>query len=558
VNIGAFVASYGHAYRRWWWFLLLCAATAGVVAYALTGTEVRYQATTTLAVGRSLQEANPDQAELEAGHLLALTYADLALRQPVLQKAAASLGRGDDWQDLQDRVVANAVIDTPLLEITATGQSPREAQQIADEIADQLIDVQNQVVQPQGEDLHRQRFVEGQLVSLEGKIASAEARLTQIQASLANPTSPRTRAQLTAEAGLLDERIARLQEAYATLVAVAEDQAAPRQLTILSRAQADPTPERSDKRGTALIAFFLGLFFGLGVITVWERARDSVKSEDEITSELGVPLLGAVRPLEGRNAQSRLLVRVPSSHPAADDYRIIRNNIQFADQSKPVKSILITNPPGGQGKSTTVANLGTVTARAGLKTVLIDGDLRRPVLHELFDLPPNPGLAEFLSSTDMEVEQLLRSVRVENLQVITSGRRPDNPSDLLDSPRMVELVTYLTMMADLVIVDSPPLLAVADGVALAKQVDGVVLVFDSGRTKSETARHALSALEYSGARVLGVVLNRAPERATYDYVMLDRPGLDGHSGPENGQDARRASVADPDRNEPRRGPAQPE
>jgi succinoglycan biosynthesis transport protein ExoP len=544
VNRRAFLATYGGAYRRWWWLSVLCAITAGVAAYVLTGNEVRYQATTTLAVGQSLQEADPDQAQLEGGHLLALTYADLALRQPVLQQAAAELGMGADWQELQDSVVANAIIDTPLLEISASGQSAQQAERIADEIADQLVDIQDQVVQPGGEDLNRQRFVQGQLVSLEGKIATAEARLGELRGNLVNPLSPQTREQLTDEIALLEEDIARWQESYALLVAVAEEQAAPRQLTVLTRARANPTPERSDKTGTALAAVVLGLLFGLGLITVWERARDVVRSEDDITTELGLPLLGAVRPMGGRNPQARLLTRERASLPAAEDYRIIRNNVQFASQSKPLKSVLITSPPGGQGKTTTAVNLATVAAGADLKTVLIDGDLRRPRLHELFNLPRQPGLAEFLGSRDIDVEDLQRPTRVQNLQVITSGGTLDNPSDLLDSSRMSELVAYLTMMADLLIVDSPPTLAVADTVALAKHVDGVVLVIDTGRTKRETARHALSSLEYGGARVLGAILNRAPERQSYDYMRFDGPRLDGRSGRQDVPTDPGASIPD--------------
>jgi capsular exopolysaccharide synthesis family protein len=535
MNSKAFLATYGGAYRRWWWFLVLCALTAGVAAYLLTGNEVRYQATTTLTVGRSLQEANPDQAELEASHLLALTYADLALRQPVLQQAAAELGMGADWQELQDSVVANAIIDTPLLEITASGRSAQEAERIADEIADQLIDIQDRVIQP---GLERQRFVESQLVNLEAKIATAEARVAELRANLVKPLAPQTREQLTDEIQLLEEDIALWQEAYANLVVVAEEQGAPRQLTVLSEARADPTPERSQKGGTALLAVVLALLFGLAVITVWERARDAVRSEDDVTRELGVRLLGAVRPLGGRKRQA-LLTRERSFLPAAEDYRIIRNNIQFASDSKPVKSLLITSPPGGQGKSTTVANLGAVAAGADLKTILIDGDLRRPRLHELFNLPREPGLGEFLRSRDIEVEELQKSTAVENLQVITSGGRLDNPSDLLDSARMVELMTYLTMTADLLIVDSPPTLVVADAVAMAKHVDGVVLIIDTGQTRRESARHALSALEYGGARVLGAILNRAPERQSYGYVRLDQPRLDGRSG-------RKDVPADPD------------
>jgi capsular exopolysaccharide synthesis family protein len=535
VNGVALVSRYARVYLRWWWFLLLIAVTAGVVAFTLSGNQVRYQATTTLVVGQSLQEGSPNQDELEASHLLAVTYADLALRQPVLQRVAMELGLGDDWQELQDRVEATAVIDTPLLELTASAESSEEAQEIADEVARQLIDIQDRVTSPGGEDLERQRFVMDRLLLLEGKIDTAEARVTQLQSTLSGPLPGGTREQLTAELQSLEGLIANWQENYASLVAVAEDQAAPRQLTILTPAQPDLTPERPRKLASAAIAIFVGLLFGLGFLTVWERSRDPLMSEDDVSKELELPLLGAVRTIRGRNPQDRLLTRGRSYLPVADDYRIIRSNIQFASNSQPVKSILVTNPPGGQGKTTTVANLGSVMAGAGLKTILIDGDLRRPKLHALFGLPRGPGLGDFLRSGSVEVEEIERAAPIQNVKVITSGAPLDNPSDWLDSPRMTELLSSLMARADIVIVDSPPTLAVVDAVALAKQVDGVVLVIDAGRTSREAARHSLSALEYTGARILGAVLNRAPDRGTYDYVSTDQPAEPGLDGPLPGK-----------------------
>jgi polysaccharide biosynthesis transport protein len=522
LNGTASFSRYARVYLRWWWFLLLIALTAGVVAYTLTGNQVRYQATTTLVVGQSLQEGNPNQDQLEASHLLAVTYADLALRQPVLQRVAAELNM-NDWQELQDRVEANAVIDTPLLELTASAGSSEEAQEISNEVARQLIDIQDRVTRPESEDLERERFVTDQLLSLEGKIATAEARVTQLQSTLAGPLAQGIRRQLTAELESLEGLIASWQEAYATLVAVAEEQAAPRQLTLLTPAQPDLTPERPRKLGGAAIAAVVGLLFGMGFLTVWERSRDPLTSQDDVSTELGIPVLGAVRTIPGSNPQARLLAGARSSLPAAEDYRIIRSNIQAASDSNPVRSILVTNPPSGQGKTTTLANLGSIMGAGGLKTILIDGDLRRPKLHDLFGLSREPGLGDFLRSRTVEVEGIERVSPIKNVQVITSGAALDNPSDWLGSPRMTELLSSLTTRVDVVMVDSPPTLAVADALALAKQVDGVILVIDAGRTSRESARQTLRALEYAGARILGAVLNRAPDRGAYGYVSVGAP-----------------------------------
>jgi non-specific protein-tyrosine kinase len=156
-------------------------------------------------------------------------------------------------------------------------------------------------------------------------------------------------------------------------------------------------------------------------------------------------------------------------------------------------------------------------AAAGLKTILLDADLRRPTLHELFGLPKTPGLGDFLQSSDVDIKDIEFSTPIENVYVITSGASLHNPSDSLDSPRMTALLASLTTAADVVIIDSPPMLAVADAVELATHVDGVILVLDAGQTGRAIARKSVAALRFTGARILGAVLNRVPNRPTYAY-----------------------------------------
>jgi capsular exopolysaccharide synthesis family protein len=149
-------------------------------------------------------------------------------------------------------------------------------------------------------------------------------------------------------------------------------------------------------------------------------------------------------------------------------------------------------------------------AAAGLRTVLLDADLRRSTLHELFRLPRTPGLGDFLRSSDVDIEDIEYSTPLDNLYVIPSGTPLPNPSDSLDSPRMTALLTSLMTTADVVILDSPPMLAVADAAVLAKHVDGVLVVLDAGKTGRENARKSVAALRLTGTRILGAVLNRVP------------------------------------------------
>lgn len=523
---------------RSWWLLVLCAGTAGVVAYSTTTTEAVYGATTTLVVGRSLQ-ANPTEASLQGSHLLALSYADLALRQPILQPVADMLDLEGGWRNLRDQVEPNAVIDTPFLEIAAKGSSPTEAQTIANEVARQLVEIQASVNRAGTEGLEREQFIRDQLRMLEVKIDDAENRVAEAQSALSRPLPLDQEQSLKAEVRSLEQLITMWQQSYATLggfLQGGEQESPP--LSILSPAVADLTPDTPQRYGRTAAAAFIGLLFGLVGITLWDRFRDTVKSEIDVTEELGLTLLGAVRKVGGRRPLNRLFTAEGTSVRAAEDYRIIRSNLMFASNSQAVRSILVTSPPGSGGRSTTVANLGSVMAAAGLKTILLDADLRRPTLHELFGLPKTPGLGDFLQSSDVDIKDIEFSTPIENVYVITSGAPLHNPSDSLDSPRMTALLASLTTAADVVIIDSPPMLAVADAVELATHVDGVILVLDAGQTGRAIARKSVAALRFTGARILGAVLNRVPNRPTYAYdVTQASPRVGSISKVEKGTDS---------------------
>jgi non-specific protein-tyrosine kinase len=158
-------------------------------------------------------------------------------------------------------------------------------------------------------------------------------------------------------------------------------------------------------------------------------------------------------------------------------------------------------------------------AQAGLKTIIVDSDLRIPVIHRIFQVSNSGGLTELLRSAQPEVSDYLKDTGIENLQVITSGSLPPNPSEMLGSKRMIELIQYLEKMADIIIFDSPPVLAVTDAAVLSQRVSGVVLMVEAGRTRRDAARQAVKRLHQAGANVLGAVLNRARNQGReYSYA----------------------------------------
>ncbi|MCB0194098.1 MAG: CpsD/CapB family tyrosine-protein kinase [Anaerolineae bacterium] len=255
---------------------------------------------------------------------------------------------------------------------------------------------------------------------------------------------------------------------------------------------------------------------------------DTIKSTTDLTHTLELTSLGRVDKIDGKSPYERLLIDQNPFSPISEEYRIIRSNLQFMSIDHPLKSILITSASPAEGKSITAANLGIVMAQAGFKTVIVDTDLRRPFQHTLFQIDTAAGLTDLLSSAATNIDPYLNATPVHNLYVMTSGTIPPNPSELLGSQRMADFVDALRDMADIVIYDSPPVLAVADALVLANQVDGVALVVQAKKTRLEAAQHALTTLYQGGANIIGGILNRSNEKSAGYYEYYHHNSANGH------------------------------
>ncbi len=208
---------------------------------------------------------------------------------------------------------------------------------------------------------------------------------------------------------------------------------------------------------------------------------------------------------------------------AAEAYRTLRTNIQFASPDKPVHTLLATSTSPDDGKSTTIANLAITFAAAGSPTVLVDADLRRPHLHRIFELSNEAGLTTWVAEAgraggDALANIPLQTTKVVNLKVLTSGPVPPNPAEILASQRMQELLAALKASAEYVLIDTPPIIAVTDAAVLASRVDGVLLVVNAGKTRRDLAVKARDMLNQVNAHILGVVLNNASiDKSAYQY-----------------------------------------
>jgi capsular exopolysaccharide synthesis family protein len=193
--------------------------------------------------------------------------------------------------------------------------------------------------------------------------------------------------------------------------------------------------------------------------------------------------------------------------PVSEAYRTLRTNLDFSSLDKPIKTMLVTSAGPEEGKSTVLANLAVTTAQTGRKVILVDCDLRRPTLHYIFNLKNDVGLTTMVVDDAAMESPPLQDTGVEGLQLVSSGPLPPNPSELLGSRRMEDIIADLLERADVVLFDAPPVVAVTDAAVLATKVDGVLLVVNAGGTKRDYARTAKARLEKVNANLLGAVLN---------------------------------------------------
>jgi capsular exopolysaccharide synthesis family protein len=208
--------------------------------------------------------------------------------------------------------------------------------------------------------------------------------------------------------------------------------------------------------------------------------------------------------------QPDLITLTDPRSPAAEAYRRLRTNLTFAALDKPIETLVVTSAAPDEGKSTVLANLAVTMAQGERRTILVDADLRRPGLHEVFGVANDRGLTTMIVEEAALGAPPLVNTGVDNLWLVPSGPLPPNPADILGSRKMEEAIAALKARADVVLFDAPPVIAVTDGAVLGTKVDGVLLVVCAGRTRREHAQRARELLERVHVRIVGAVLNDAP------------------------------------------------
>jgi capsular exopolysaccharide synthesis family protein len=494
--------------RKWWLLIVTATLLAAVSAFLATQFQVsQYRTKATLMLGQAISNPNPTGLEFYTVQQLAGTYADIAMRRPVREATMESLGL--TWlPEYSARLVPN----TQLLEITVIDTVPERAQAIANVLAEQLV-----LQSPTGRtDPQRQEFIDSQLDQLEGDISATEAELSRLQSELGAMISARQIADAQTEIASLRTKLTTLQANYAGLLTNTE-QGALNTLRVIEPAVVPSAPINDNTVATVLLGAAIGFVLSAGAAYLMEYLDDSLKTPEEISAVMEAPIIGFIAATDANGDAKHYAVVAESPRSAvAEAFRTLRTNLEFAGVDRPLRTILVTSPSPGDGKTTIATNLAVIMAQGDKRVVLLDADLRRPRVHRYANVSNSFGLSDVFRDK-MELSEATQSWDAsENLTVITSGSLPPNPAELLNSSRMGEILEELSEEADVVIIDSPPVL-VTDASILAAKVDGVLIVVEPGRTNEVAAKALTEQMERADARVVGVVLNRIPRRPGYYY-----------------------------------------
>ncbi len=420
------------------------------------------------------------------------TQVQLMQIRPIAEATIKKLDLQTTPDALLGSITVATIGQTNLVKITATDVDPEKAALIANTVAAEYVDTARAAQRAslaEAADEVQKRLDQAEADILElGERVSASGKSDQLTAELQIATGTYTTLAEKLEQLRINER---LESGPGRVVSTA----------VVNVSAVSPRPLRNLVLGIAV-----GLVFGLGMAFLYEYLDNTIKSTEEAERIFGAPVLGTVPMDTMEKGQKRRLTIVQSpGSAAAEAYRVLRNSLDFINFQHDMKSILIASAAPGEGKSTVAANLAAALAQAGNKVVLVSVDFRRPTTEQFLNVNNMIGLSDVLLGTH-SLKAALQRPGDEQLLVLTAGKMPPNPSELLGSSKMQEVVKSLEEWGDWIIIDTPPLLAVADAAAVARWADGVLMVTQATVSTREAGNKAVELLSKVGAKITGVVV----------------------------------------------------
>ncbi len=489
--------------RRLWIVLVSIVLATGIgTAISLLATP-QYSATTivrVLTIGSgSISEARPD---INYTDRLVNTYARIITSSTVRKQIQDQLGL-----EKIPTIAVQAIPSTELIRITAEAPDPEDARDIANAAAQVLVD-QNREFYSGGTGQSRQEILAEQLTIAEDELSTARANYAQALAA-----SPQDEAAVAAASQNLELR----DNTYTSLLtqyeaARLEEALRANAISVVEEATAPNRPAKPRHWLNISLGLATGLVLGVALAFLAENLDTTLYTTEQIENATQMMSVGQVPAAK----DSLSIARLGSGHyPQLESFRRLRTNI-LASGVDGSQIVLLTSAKRGEGKSTVSGNLAVTVAQSGREVVVIDCDLRLPTVHKLFDLPNKRGLTNILAG-EVGVDEAVQYSAFPRVQVITSGPLPPNPTELLGSQRMVDLIEQLKTTFDFIILDTPALLSVADAAVLAPLVDNVILVVAQAQTRRGDVQAVRQQLSNVRVKSLEVVVNRAEPNGSYAY-----------------------------------------
>jgi len=542
-------------------FVILRAAQTSNVDYysyldsqQLISTYIQLLTTSSLAEAASLElgfQVYPGQAS--ASQMTDTQFVQLTVTDPDPEKAARIAN-----------VMVTVLIDqNEKLQAVRYVNSEQNLLAQAEQVQTQITDLQSQLTNVSS------ATVKDQLVQVESQINDLQTQITNLQTEITNlsvndPTEEQKAQLADAQASLaqLQPVLSQYQQIYSNLIVLGQPlnnnnsttQLSHLQTTLslyqqiyvdllsslenvrLARAQNTPnvvqvepavvptSPIRPQPIRSTLLAAAVGFMLAAGIAFLIEYLDDTLKTPEDVERELNLRVIGLVADMNsgekknGNNGTPKIHVAEQPRSPVSEAFRTLRTNLEFSDVDRPLRVIQVTSAGPAEGKSTVAANLAQVMSQGNKRVILLDGDLRRPSVHKQFNIPNRAGLSEILRGKMTVADAVHRWSQngSKEMGIVTSGSLPPNPAELLGSEKMGQILDDIKKIADVVVIDSPPML-VADAQVLSSRVDGTLFVIRPGTTHIDSARTTIEQLTRANARMLGVVMNRIPRNRGYYY-----------------------------------------
>lgn len=442
-----------------------------------------------------------------SGNRLAQTYGQWIKRPQLLQSVITDLGLVETVDQLSNKVSFEVIKGTQMIRFKVEDQDELRAQLILQSLLDAYIArVKALLSEPYSD----------QLANLKNSVEEKEGSINQTQIEIGALTSDIVK--MAAELKRLETELDVVRNDYRAALQFYEQlqtTAVKESDAVIITEPAEPSElPRQNRILYIVVAAFLGLGLGTGLAFLFRYIDGKIRTDQDVRSMLNLPVLSAIGQIPVKDRD--LVMDSETGSGIAEDFRLLCNKIRLIGVNTSVKTILVTSPIPSEGKSSVISNLAIGLSQMGLRIVLVDADLRNPRLHRIFGLSQDTGLADSLREGN--VNGSLQTIGNGELKIISSGKIPPKPSELLSTPYLSKMLVELKKRADFVLIDCPPVLVASDSSILASKVDGVLLVLRAGSSEGKAAQDAIESLKQVKANIIGIVLNFVPDhKRKYNY-----------------------------------------